>query len=167
MTEQSDYQPKGGPLTGRSVLMILMGFFGVMLCVNVYMAHMAVKTFPGLDQNHPYDVGIAYNREIAEAKAQNALGWSVGLTRTQDGAATRITAAVKDKAGETVNGLEAELHFYYPATRKLDQIVAADAAGEGVYSGAANLIPGRWQVEIAFKRKGEQVFRSRNSFSVE
>ena len=26
MSEQSDYQPKGGPLTGRKVLMILVGF---------------------------------------------------------------------------------------------------------------------------------------------
>ena len=25
------------------------------------MAHMAVKTFPALDQNDPYDAGIAYN----------------------------------------------------------------------------------------------------------
>jgi nitrogen fixation protein FixH len=167
MSEQSDYQPKGGPLTGRKVLMILVGCFGVMLSVNFYMAHMAVKTFPGLDQNDPYDVGIAYNKEIDAAKAQTALGWSVDLSRTFEGDATRIIANVKDKAGQPVSGLDASMHFFYPTTRKLDQIVAANAAGDGVYSGAAGLQHGHWEVEITFNHQGVRMFRSRNAFDVE
>lgn len=167
MSEQSDYQPKGGPLTGRKVLMILVGFFGVMLAVNVFMAHMAVKTFPGLDQSDPYDVGIAYNKEIDAAKAQQTLGWSVGLTRTPEGDATRITASVKDKAGQPVSGLDASMHFFYPATRKLDQVIAANSAGDGVYSGAAGLQHGHWEVEITFNHQGARLFRSRNAFDVE
>ncbi len=31
MTEQSDYRPGGRPLTGRLVLLMILGFFGVML----------------------------------------------------------------------------------------------------------------------------------------
>ncbi|MBB4197262.1 nitrogen fixation protein FixH [Rhodoblastus sphagnicola] len=167
MIEDSDYQPKGQPLTGRKVLFMLIGFFGVMLGVNFYMAREAVMTHPGLDIAHPYDAGVAYNKEIAAAKAQEGLGWSVGLSRSSQGGATEVTVTVKDRDGQPLNGLEAALHFVYPATSRLDKTVAASGIADGVYSGAAELRPGHWDVEIELKRNGEQAFRSRNAFNVE
>ncbi|MCW2272522.1 nitrogen fixation protein FixH [Rhodoblastus acidophilus] len=167
MTEDSDYQPKGRPLTGRKVLVMLLGFFGVMAAVNFYMAREAIATHPGLDHKNPYDAGVAYNKEIAAARAQDALGWSVGLTRAKNGAATEVTASVKDKAGQPVTGLEAALHFDHPSSSRLDVDVAAPAKAAGVYAGAADLPPGHWQVEIEFKRAGEIVFRSKNTLNVE
>jgi len=167
MIEDSDYQPKGRPLTGRKVLAMLAGFFGVMLAVNFYMAREAVLTHPGLDIAHPYDAGVAYNKEIAAAKAQEALGWSVGLSRSGQGAATALTVTVKDKDGQPVNGLEAALHFVYPATSRLDKTVPAAEIADGVYAGAAELRPGHWDVDVDLKRNGEQAFRSRNAFNVE
>ena len=167
MIEDSDYQPKGRPLTGRSVLLMLLGFFGVMLVVNFYMARQAITTHPGLDQKNPYDVGIAYNQEIAAAKAQEALGWSVDLTRAKKGAALEISATVKDRDGQPVGGLEASLHFVHPSNSRMDQKVAAASVGDGIYAGAAELARGRWEVEIEFRRDGERVFRSRNALTVE
>jgi nitrogen fixation protein FixH len=167
MMEDSDYQPKRRPLTGRSVLMMLAAFFGVMFVVNFYMAREAIATHPGLDHKNPYEAGVAYNREIEAAKAQNTLGWSVGLTRAKKGAATEVTATVKDKAGQPVTGLEAALHFDYPSTSRRDKEVAAAAIADGVYAGAAELTPGHWQVEIEFKRDGGTVFRSKNTLNVE
>jgi nitrogen fixation protein FixH len=167
MQEDSDYRPGGRPLTGRVVMLMLTAFFGLMLLVNFIMATYAVKTFSGLDSDNPYDAGLAYNKEIAAAKAQAALGWSVDLTRTPDGAATQVTATVKDKAGQPVAGLDVSLHFYYPATRKLDRELAASPIADGVYAGAATLAPGRWDVEIDLKRDGVRQFRSRNQLIVE
>ena len=89
MIEDSDYHPKGRPLTGRSVLIMLLAFFGVMLAVNFYMARAAIATHPGLDHRNAYEAGVAYNKEIEAAKAQNALGWSVGLSRAQKGRGDR------------------------------------------------------------------------------
>jgi nitrogen fixation protein FixH len=167
MNQDSDYQPKGPPLTGRKVLVMLLAFFGVMFGVNFYMAREAIKTHPGLDRANPYDQGVAYNKEIAAAKAQEALGWSVDLTRAQKGGATEVTATVKDKAGRLVSDLQATLHFEYPATSKRDRDVVASAVAEGVYSGEAELAPGHWDVVIEFTREGERLFRSRNAFNVE
>jgi nitrogen fixation protein FixH len=167
MNGESDYQPGGRPLSGRNVLLMLIGFFGVMLLVNFVMATYAVKTFSGLDSDNPYDTGLAYNREIAAAKAQAALGWAVELTRTPDGAATQLTASVKDRDGQPVPGLDVSMHFFYPATRKLDREVAASPVAEGVYAAAAVLQPGRWDVEVDFKRNGERQFRTRNPLTVE
>jgi nitrogen fixation protein FixH len=167
MKQESDYRPAGRPLTGRSVLMILTAFFGIMLAVNFVFATFAVKTFSGLDSDNPYDAGLAYNKEIALAKAQADLGWTVDLNRTSESGATQVTVIVKDKAGQPVTGLDASLHFYFPATRKLDRDIPAVAVANGVYSGAAPLASGRWDVEVDLKRDGERLFRSRNALVVE
>jgi nitrogen fixation protein FixH len=167
MHEDSDYQPKGRPLTGGKVLAMLLAFFGVMLAVNAYMARQAIATHPGLDHKNAYEAGVAFNKEIAAARAQTELGWSVGLTRVKTGAATQVTAIVKDQAGQPVNGLVATLRFDYPSTSHRDKDVPAAAAGDGVYSGVAELTPGHWNVEIEFARDGQRVFRSKNSFDVE
>jgi nitrogen fixation protein FixH len=43
----------------------------------------------------------------------------------------------------------------------------AAAIADGVYAGAADLAPGRWEVEIDLKRNGERQFRSRNQLTIE
>ncbi|MDI9848436.1 FixH family protein [Rhodoblastus sp. 17X3] len=167
MKEESDYRPTGRVLTGRMVLLMLAGFFGVMLVVNFIFATYAVKTFSGLDSDNPYDSGLAYNKEIAAARAQAELGWTVDLNRAPDGSATQVAVTVKDKAGQPVTGLDVGLHFYFPATRKLDRQVSASPVADGVYSGSAPLQSGRWDVEVTLGRNGERLFRSRNPLIVE
>ncbi len=167
MREESDYQPGGRPLTGRMVLFILLGFFGVILGVNFYMATYAAKTYSGVDATDAYDSGLAYNQEIAAAKAQALLGWTVELNRANDAGVTQLTVSVKDKDGKPVGGLDAAIDFYFPATRKFDRTVPATPIAEGVYSGSAPLRPGRWEVEVSLNRGVQRMFRSRNSFFVE
>lgn len=167
MIEDSDYHPTGKILTGRMVLAILVGFFGVMLAVNFIFASYAVKTFSGLDADNPYDSGLAYNQEIASAKAQDALGWSVEIGHEAGADAMQFNVTVKDRDGAPVTGLDAELNFYYPATRKLDRHIAATPVANGVYSGAATLSKGHWVVELDLKRGGERLFRSHNNFDVD
>ena len=74
---------------------------------------------------------------------------------------------VKDKAGQPVPGLDVAVHFFYPATRKLDRQIAAAAVAEGVYSGSSPLEPGRWDVEVDLTRDGQRLFRSRNPLTVD
>ena len=167
MQEESDYQPGGRPLTGRMVLLIVLGFFAVVLGVNFIMATYAAKTFTGLDAVDPYDSGLAYNQEIAAAKAQAELGWTVELTRADDAGLTQITVNVKDKTGKPVGNLDASLAFHFPATRKFDRTAAAAPIAEGVYSGSAELRPGRWDVEVTLNRGGKRMFLSHNNLLVE
>ncbi len=70
------------------------------------MATYAAKTFSGVDANDPYDSGLAYNKDIAAAKAQAALGWTVDLNRANDAGLTQLTVNVKDKDGKPVGGLD-------------------------------------------------------------
>ncbi len=167
MIEESDYKPGGRPITGRMALLMLLAFFGAMFLINFIMAGAAVKTFSGQEGGDPYDTGLAYNNEIAAAKAQAALGWKVDITRVQDGPAQQFTTMVKDKAGKPISGLKAEMHFFFPATRKFDQEVVAVPVAAGVYTGSVVLRQGRWMVQTDLIENGKRKFRSRNHFTVE
>ena len=59
-------------ITGRHVLLGMVGAFGVIITVNVVMAWQAVSTFPGLEVKNSY---VASQTFDAERKAQLALGW--------------------------------------------------------------------------------------------
>ena len=137
------------------VLLTILGFFGVILTVNFIMATYAAKTYSGVDANDAYDSGLAYNQEIAAAKAQALLGWTVDLNRANDAGLTQLTVNVRDKDGKPVGGLDAMIDFYFPATRKFDRTVPATPIAEGVYSGSADLRPGRWEVQISLSRAGQ------------
>jgi len=60
-------------LTGRMVLMILLGAFGIILAVNMTLLYSAVKTFPGLEVKNSY---VASQTFDDRAIAQRALGWA-------------------------------------------------------------------------------------------
>ena len=57
-------------LTGRKVLLLFIGFFSIVFLVNGVMIHLALKTFPGVEDQRPYERGLNYDREIAQARAQ-------------------------------------------------------------------------------------------------
>lgn len=62
------------PLTGRTVFAITASAFAVIIGVNLYMAFMAVGTFPGLETKNSYVASQSFD---ADRKAQLALGWDV------------------------------------------------------------------------------------------
>lgn len=64
----------GKPLTGRTVLIIAVSAFAVIIGVNVFMAYMAVGTFPGLEVKNSYVASQSFDDDRA---AQEALGWEV------------------------------------------------------------------------------------------
>ncbi|RRH76646.1 FixH family protein [Falsigemmobacter faecalis] len=61
-------------LTGRHVFLILLAFFGTITAVNVFMASMAISTFPGLEGKNTYNASRSFD---SDRRAQVALGWQV------------------------------------------------------------------------------------------
>ena len=64
-------------LTGRHVLLWLVGFFGFIFVVNGVMIHAATSTFGGLETQSSYKAGLRFKSEVARAARQQALGWQV------------------------------------------------------------------------------------------
>lgn len=97
--------------TGRHMALLLIGFFGVVIAVNLIMATLAVRGFGGTVVDNSYVASQNYNRWLAEGRAQAALGWRVEtvrdaaghvrLTVSDNGApwAGRVTATVQRSGG--------------------------------------------------------------------
>lgn len=62
------------PLTGRSVAIMMVSAFAVIIGVNLTLAFKAVATFPGLETKNSYVSSQSFE---ADRAAQLALGWEV------------------------------------------------------------------------------------------
>lgn len=157
-------EPAGKTLTGRTVLVYLLAFFGVVIGVNITMMKLAIDTLPGTEVDSPYAVGNAYNHEIDAARAQAARHWRVAAhveRRPDGGAVLRIDA--RDAKDAPVTGVAFTARLARPADKRYDREVALGEREGGVYRGdAEDVMPGQWDLIIAADRGSERLFLSRN-----
>jgi nitrogen fixation protein FixH len=157
------------PVTGRTVLVALLAFFGIVIGVNGVMIALAVSTMPGLENEKPYQAGVAYNAEIGAARAQAGRHWTVAshVSRDAQGHATaRVTA--RDPDGIPMAGLAVTVRLLRPANQHGDRTIALGERGPGTYEGeATGVAAGAWDVEIEASRALERLFRSRNRIIME
>ncbi len=130
--------------TGKHMLAILIAFFGVVIGVNVLMAYFANSTWSGLVVENGYVASQSFDKDLARAKAQEALGWSVNLSHL-DG---RIRITFADREQNKIEGLAIAGELERTVTDKQDQKLTFASMGSGVYTAPANLTPGVWEVEI-------------------
>jgi len=81
---------RGFRITGWGFLAMIVGFFAVVIGVDVSFAVLAYRTHPGEVSVTPYEDGLVYDKKIAQLRAQEALGWkaAAGAERTNTTAAT-------------------------------------------------------------------------------
>jgi nitrogen fixation protein FixH len=161
LNERSGYR-----LTGRAVLVILFAFFGTVASVNAVMIHYALSTFRGEVGDHPYEAGLAFNSDIAAARAQDARHWSVDI-RLPHRADRTLSAMMRDAAGAPLDGLKVVATFAAPVDGRLDHEVELKQSGAGLYLGEAPVAAGNWDIEIRADRRGETLFRSRSRIAIE
>jgi nitrogen fixation protein FixH len=152
------------PLTGRTVLVCLLAFFGVVVGMNVFMMKLAVETLPGTDVDSPYKASLAYNSEIHAAEDQAARNWSVQghVKRNSDGSA-EIKVVARDAAGFPLSGLAFSARLSRPTDKRADRMVELGEASPGTYLGSvAQVLAGQWDVVIEAARGSERLFLSRN-----
>jgi nitrogen fixation protein FixH len=159
----------GGGLTGRTVLFSLLGFFVVVIGVNVTMMTLAISTMPGIEVESPYLAGIKYNSEISAARAQQARGWRMTshVDRDGDGRAI-VTIEARDRDGASITGLTLSVRFARPTDQRADRAVMLGERSSGRYSGdAVDVAAGIWDLEVEADRGGERLFRSRNRITLD
>jgi nitrogen fixation protein FixH len=134
---------------------IYLGVFLVVLAVNLVFMTSAVRTFSGLETEHAYDKGLAYNEVLAKARAQDHLGWTVEaqLMPRDDGALDSHNADVLvtfiDKAGKPVTGLSVVAELVRPTKTGYDQTIDLAEQGEGRYVAMAKLpLAGQWEMHV-------------------
>jgi nitrogen fixation protein FixH len=150
------------PLTGRTVLLCLLAFFGVVAAVNAVMIRFAVSTFGGVETENAYQAGLAFGREIAAVAAQDARHWQVEGRVAAAADATLVEVTARDAGGRPLAGVEAVARLVHPTDRRGDRVVALDEAAAGSFRGRTDPVAGQWALVIELSRAGERVFRSRN-----
>jgi nitrogen fixation protein FixH len=126
----------------------------------------ALSTLHGEELANSYDASQVYNQRIAEARAQDELGWVANVTTRQEGESERVVADFRDRAGAPIPGLEVRARFVHPFDRQADReaILASDG---GAYEGVAGpLHSGRWTLVIEAKADGREKFTSRNKITL-
>lgn len=140
-------------LTGKHVLIVCFAFFGVMLAVNSLFVFYALSTFNGGEGGRAYQRGLDYNQTIAEARAQDALGWSYWI---EAGIAGQIAIVLKDKGGAPVTGLVLSGEIARPVSEKFTRALTFREAKPGTY--AADVGPlnaGSWIASFTALRSAE------------
>ncbi|MGY4310090.1 nitrogen fixation protein FixH [Bradyrhizobium sp. USDA 4369] len=161
MASRSD---RSKPLTGRMVLAMLLGFFGTVIGVNVYMMKMAISTLPGTDVDSAYTASLGYEKEIAAARDQEARRWQVEahIERGASGAAV-VQVNARDASGNPLSGVKFQGRLERPADKRADQEVELAEIGIGVYRGTAEAIaPGQWDLVLEGDSSGRRLFLSKN-----
>jgi nitrogen fixation protein FixH len=159
----SDYEAGGKPLTGRKALAMIVGFFLFVGAVNGVMIYKAVKTFSGEVVAHPYERGLAYNREIAQAREQAARDWKVDVRVAR--AATgeiEIVVSARDAKGREISGVDMSALLAAPADLARDVRVKLAETAPGRYAGVAAIPPGQRDLVLTAESEGKQLFRSKN-----
>ena len=154
---------KSRELTGRAVLLWLVGFFGVIFAVNGWLVQAATSTFGGLDTPSSYQAGLMFESEVARAERQQALHWQVAgkLARDRTGEAV-LDVSVRDEHGAPVSGLSADATLQHPANSRLDHVIHLARVGAGAFHGAAQGHSGQWELIVDLYRGGQRMFRSRS-----
>lgn len=73
------------PFTGRHMAIVLVGGFGIVIAVNLFMATLAVGGFSGVVVKNSYVASQNFNGWLDRAETQDALGWDIVASRAQDG----------------------------------------------------------------------------------
>lgn len=159
---------KGGGLTGRKVLLMLVAFFGVVGGVNAIMIGVALTTFRGEVADHPYEAGLAFNADIDAARAQEDRHWNVSVHVARGGGGEQaLTASFLGADGAPLTGLSVQASFAAPADLYRDVAVAMHESAPGVYSGAATASKGVWDLKITASRGADVLYRSLNRVKME
>ena len=140
--------------TGRTVLFLILAFFGVVFAANGVFIYLATASWTGLSTEDAYRKGLAYNATIERAEAQAALGWQTALTLAAHGTGTqRLTLSLRDRAGRPIEGRSVTAMLRRPLNTGGD--VAATLTWAGAERYAADLsLPqgGQWLVQVEIMR---------------
>jgi nitrogen fixation protein FixH len=156
--------PTPRPLSGRTVLLSLIGFFAVVIGANAALTVFAIQTLPGTEVASSYKAGLGYNGEIAAARSQEARHWRVAahVERDPDGRA-RLSVEAREASGSPATGLFFKAVLERPIDKRADQEVALAERGSGIYRGEAlGVASGQWDLVLTAERGTERVFLSKN-----
>lgn len=140
------------PFTGWHMTAILIAFFSVVVAVNFLMASYAVGTFGGTVVDNSYVASQRFNGWLAEARAQQRLGWSVIVGVGGDGL---VSIAPRGPSGP-LNAALVTATAAHPLGRVPEKALTFRPVAAGHLIAAEKLPKGRWLLRIEVRKDGHE-----------
>ncbi len=140
-------------LTGRKVFIIAASAFGVIIAVNVTMAVLAIRTFPGLEVQNSY---VASQTFDADRAAQEALGWTAAAEIKDK----TLTIAFTGRRGYPVE-VKSLVATVGRATEIRHDIAPEFTYSDGTFVAPVDLAPGKWDIRMVATAPDGTPFRQR------
>lgn len=152
------------PLTGRTVLVILLAFFCTVVGVNMTMMKIAIDTLPGTEVDSAYRASLAYTSEIGAAREQTDRHWRVEahLTRKAEGTAT-LRVEASDALGNPLRNVVFTGRLERPTDKRDDKLIVLAEADSGIFVGKTlGVNPGQWELVIEGNTGAARVYLSKS-----
>ena len=107
----------GRERTSAWIPWVFVGFFVVVFGANAAMVAFALTTWTGVETDHPYEDGNAYQKILDAEHRQAELGWKVDLdfqAKNRDHAAVTVTMLERDSA--PIRRAAVHVRFLRPTT---------------------------------------------------
>lgn len=138
------------PFTGKHITLILVGFFAVVIAVNVLMARLATSTFGGVVVENSYVASQQFNGWLKEASAEQALGWKADIGRDEQG---RVAITLRDSMGRAIAAAKVTAIAEHPLGQRPEADLMLRETAPGTY--AAPLAAGRWRLRVMVEADGK------------
>ncbi len=136
-------------LTGRRVLLLLVGFFGTVASADALLVTSALRTWSGLEVASPYHAGQVYNAERARARAQDARGWQLESAVIRAGTGATLDVTLRGRTGDVLAGRDLRARLERPTDARADRLLALTETAPGRYAGRAEALPGgQWRLVV-------------------
>lgn len=129
--------------TGYHMLAWIMGFFFVVIGVNATMATIAERSFTGIVVENSYVASQHFNRWLAEAKAQERLGWNAVIGHDDTYVTVLLTGPEALTRSAKLTGTA-----IHPLGHLPDRAIHFARGQRGEYRSLERLPHGRWQVRV-------------------
>jgi nitrogen fixation protein FixH len=130
-------------IRGWHVAAGVVGFFALVIAVDIAFLVTAYRTHPGQVAAKPYETGLIYNAELERQRVQAALGWRAGAeARGRD-----IEVVLVDRDGAPLAGLAVSALLQRPATEQGRTELKLGETAPGRYAAPTGL-SGTWDARI-------------------
>ncbi len=150
----------------RFIPWMFVGAFAVVAAVNGVMIAFALETFSGVTTEQAYEEGLAYNKTLAAAHAQEKLGWKLAIdldARSRNDA--RLAVSLSDRTGAPLTGAEIIARFVRPTSAGFDKETRLSETGFGRYEVQPSLaLAGQWDVVVTASHDGASYQETKRVF---
>ena len=161
MTTPQPADPRA--FTGRHMWLLVIGFFGVIIAVNVGMAVVASTSWTGLVVTNSYVASQEFEEKRIAHQAQQAAGWQATFSYSPGLAKLVVT----DGAGKPLDLGPVTLKVSRPVGGHDDQTVLLERAPGGGYAATLQLAAGVWDVLVVADETSKGPFELHERFSVQ